>query len=184
MKTFFSDEQFAYDGSQLHSLFAYMKWGLLGDSIVSWIGPCNVTSDHMVDGEDLRAGEKIQGNQMLHFIIEIFDRDLTTAVSVQRLMASKIKDLIECETQHRIERKGDDLYWKAGKLSISIAARSPVSCMIHFAMNITNDGTPVKTCALNDLQIKPRPLAETIIKEFSDEYQDILIATRKVKPLN
>ena len=70
MKSLFIKENFKYDGSQLRSLFAYLNYGLLGDSIVSWIGPCNVDFDHMVDGEDLLQKSEIRSDNMVHFIIE------------------------------------------------------------------------------------------------------------------
>ncbi|MGZ3782751.1 MAG: DUF366 family protein, partial [Pseudobdellovibrionaceae bacterium] len=46
---------------------------------------------------------------------------------------------------------------------ISIATKSPVSVMVHFAMNITNKGTPVKTLSLQDLKLEPKNVAEDLI---------------------
>ena len=61
-----------YDGSQLRSLFCYQNCRVMGDSIVAWCGPCDVSPEHMIDGEDKFAGQKICGHNMLHFIIEKF----------------------------------------------------------------------------------------------------------------
>jgi hypothetical protein len=80
-------------------------------------------------------------------------------------------------------RDGDDLYWNQKKLSISIAAQSLKSVMIHFALNITNDGTPVQTCSLEDLKINPTEFSKDVMNKFSLEFESIRNATYKVKDL-
>lgn len=181
MKKLFITKKMKYDGSQLKPLFAYENFQVLGDSIVSWIGPCNITPEHMVDLEDKIEKAKICSDEMLHFIVEIFGPDLTSAVALQRLFASIIKDRLKSD----LIRKGDDLYSKDGKkkLSISIASRSAVSTMIHFAMNITNKGTPVPTLALKDLNIDAKKIATHLMNDFANEYNSIKEATQKVMPL-
>lgn len=189
MKTHFISNEFKYDGTQLASLFAYMKYGILGDSVLSWVGPCEIDFSHMVDGEDVRAGSLIQGGRMLHFIFELFDRSLTEGVLVQRLFASMVKDLIEEKVRPQsfvtaaIRRDGDDLFVGDGKLSISIATKSPISTLVHFALNITNEGTPVKTASLHDLKIDETDFAREIMQRFVNEYQSIREATQKVRPV-
>lgn len=189
MQKLFIDKKFKYDGSQLRPLYAYENFKILGDSIVSWIGPCDVAFDHMIDVEDKIENAKICGDLMLHFIIEFFGPDLTAGVTVQRLMASIIKDNIQDMTDYKFKlfRQGDDIYLfnESGhqKLSISIASRSSVSTMIHFAVNIINDGTPVKTTSLTDLGLKANDFAIKIMNDFSKEYDSIVIATKKVIPL-
>lgn len=186
MKTKFLETKENYDGSQLVSLRNYLKHGLLGDSIVAWTGPCNVTTDHMIDGEDLVAGAEIRGANMLHFIIEIFDSTLLAAVSTQRLLAAIIKDELTVTSGNKaiaqsLTRDGDDLYANKKKLSISIATQSPVSSLIHFALNIENKNTPVETLSLEDLQVDPKPFAEKILQKFSTEFESIRTATKKVR---
>lgn len=191
MKTKWIEREFKYDGEQLHSLFAYMQHGVQGDSVVSWVGPCAVTIEHMVDGEDLLAGATIAGDKMVHFIVEKFHTELFAAVAVQRLMAAICLDYLKkyatrpgispAELATRLRREGDDLYFDDGKLSISIATVSPVSSLIHFAVNCINDGTPVKTAALNDLGIKPKAFAEDIMTLLSQEIVSIEEATVKVR---
>ena len=183
MKALFIKDQFLYDGTQLKSQFAYLKYRLLGDSIVSWMGPCNVSFDHMVDGEDLLDLSEIRGDLMLHFIVEVFDHDLFSSVCLQRLMASLIRDELQARTSLEWIRRGDDIYFEQKKLSISIAAKSPISTMIHFAVNVLNQGTPVPTTALQDFQIDPQNFSEKIMLQFVQEYQSIREATWKVKPL-
>jgi hypothetical protein len=188
VESYFIEKKFAYDGSQLHSLFGYLEHGVQGPSIVSWIGPCNISNEHMVDGEDLLAKALIQGDEMLHFIIELFDRDLFAGVSVQRLFASIAKDYIESKSpkilaQKKLHRDGDDIYLGEQKLSISIATRSPVSTLVHFAMNVTNRGTPVKTLSFEDLELDPVRVAEDLMNSFRKEFTSMLTATQKVRPV-
>jgi hypothetical protein len=176
-----------YDGSQLRPLFGYLQFGILGDSIISWRGSCDVTLESMIDGEDLNQGAAISSDEMLHFIVEVFDRELATGVLMQRIFAAIAKDLLH-ETSPRlgeeiIVREGDDLYWGDRKLSISVASKSAISTMMHFALNITNAGTPVRTCCLEDLQVDPLAFAEQLMEAFSQEWQSVLKATRKVRPL-
>ena len=71
MKAQFLDSVEKYDGSQLVSLHNYLQHKLLGDSIVAWVGPCDVSIEHMVDGEDLLQNAEIRGSKMLHFLIEL-----------------------------------------------------------------------------------------------------------------
>ena len=153
MKSKFVSKKMKYDGSQLRPLFSYMTHDLLGDSIVSWVGPCDVTVEHMKDGEDLKAKEKIKGDLMLHFIVELFDGDLFGAVAVQRLLSSIAKDVlldIGKLGKEKVSREGDDIFVGKKKLSISIATRSTHSSLIHFAVNCVNKGTPIPTCSLED----------------------------------
>ncbi|MBN8542060.1 MAG: DUF366 family protein [Deltaproteobacteria bacterium] len=184
-----SEEESAYDGRQLKSLFSYLEQGILGDSIVAWVGPCHVPFEHMVDGEDLRARSEIRGTRMVHFIVEKFGASLSETVALQRLLSSIAKDVLlekmGQQPRFSIRRSGDDLYVALsdgeGKLSISIATISPVSGLIHFAVNVSNEGTPVKTAALEDLRIPAQDFAESVLWNFSEEMGSIKEATCKVK---
>lgn len=183
MKSLFIEKKQAYDGTQLRSLYAYLDHKVLGPSVVSWVGPCSISFDHMVDGEDLLEGAEIRGDEMLHFIIEIFDRDLFSGVALQRLFAAIARDYLAEQSGQMLFREGDDLFFNEGKLSISIATKSPVSVMVHFAMNVVNEGTPVKTSCLNDLRLNPRQVATDLMTLLMEEYNDILMATQKVRPI-
>jgi len=187
MNTKWIPETIHYDGTQLKPLFAYLNCGIIGDSIVSWRGSCDVSFEHMVDGEDFIAGSTISGSEMIHFIVEVFDRELATGVLIQRVFASIVKDLlIELSSDlddQSLVRDGDDLYWGDRKLSISVASQSSISTMIHFAVNVSNSGTPVKTCSLEDLRVDPQEFAGAAMDALSLEWTSILNATRKVKPL-
>jgi hypothetical protein len=177
----FVSDNLNYDGSQLKSLFAYLNFGLLGDSVVAFIGPCEIPFEHMVDGEDFLDKSEIRGDLMLHFIIEEFGKDLELAVTRQRLLASLVfEKLTSLFPNKKISRSGDDIFVGDGKLSISIATVSPVSFLIHFAMNISNEGTPVKTSCLRDLDINPRTFADELGALYLKEVHGISQACRKV----
>lgn len=188
MQTHFVEKKFSYDGSQLRSLYAYLDHRLLGPSIISWVGPCSIPFSHMVDGEDLLEKAVIQGDEMLHFIIEVFERDLFSGVLLQRMFAAIIKDYLQghapgISAGASLRRDGDDIYLEDRKLSISIATKSPVSVMVHFALNVTNRGTPVKTLSLEDLKMDPRCVAEDVMTLFRKEIISIVTATQKVRPI-
>lgn len=183
MKTFFSDKKQNYDGSALSPLYAYLNHKIHGDSIVAFIGTCDVSLDNMVDAEDFVVNAKIKSDSMLHFIVEIFGQNLMTAVSLQRLLVCIAQNILP----QKLRREGDDLYLDSPqgplKLSVSIASLSAVSAMIHLGINIKNDGTPVPTCCLHDMKIDPTMFALELMKKFSEEYVSIVGATQKVHPL-
>ncbi len=192
MKSHFISKEFAYDGSQLRSLFAYLGYGVQGTSIISWIGACDISNEHMIDGEDLLAGEIIAGARMVHFIIERFETQLFGAVALQRLIASIVMAICRehvglgaaagsAELASIFRREGDDVYFGDGKLSISIATVTPLSALIHFAVNVTNEGTPVKTAALQDFGFDAETFAHRVMGHVVREVDSIEVATVKVR---
>ena len=160
----------------------------MGPSIIAWRGPCDISFQNMADGEDLLNNERIAGSDMVHFIFEMFDEKLISAVLLQRLFASIVSDVVTemakpgaGATAVHLRRNGDDLYYKKQKLSISIAVRTTNSVMIHFAVNVVNKGTPVATCALSDWQINPKSFAQNCLRRAKMELDSIQQATWKVK---
>jgi len=185
MKTKWLDNTFKYDGSQLKSLYAYINEGILGDSAIAWRGPCDIPWEHMVDGEDLKAKSTICGADMIHFLLEKFDCTLLAAVALQRLLSAIAKDILmetakNQEFAQRLHRQGDDLFVDNKKLSISVATVSPISSMIHFAVNVSNEGTPVNTLCLQDLEIAPKKFATELLNRLQTEVNTIIQATQKV----
>ncbi|MBO8138043.1 MAG: DUF366 family protein [Desulfotomaculum sp.] len=173
-----------YDGTQLSSLWAFRNLGIQGDSIISFRGSCNVSLSHMVDLADVRAGEDIYSEDMLHFIIEHFDMDLEKTITRQRLLISIIKEILEEKTSCHLKRRGDDLYQGNRKLSVSIATLSPVSSMIHTGINISSRNTPVPTVSISELgwpEERSSELAELISKRYIDEINSIKMARCKVR---
>ncbi len=184
LKTLMVDKEIRYTGEQLSPHWALRTFHLAGDSLVCFIGPCDVSREHMVDLEDLLRGESIKSDRMLHFIIEHFDQDLTRAVMRQRLFAA-----IACRTINeklgrlRLRRDGDDLYDGEKKLSVSAATVSPVSGLIHFGMNITTKGVPVPAACLENYDLEPRSLAVEIASRYADELESMAAAASKVRPV-
>lgn len=182
MKYKWCEQKINYDGSQLKPLYSYVNHKLHGNSVVAFAGACDVSLDHMVDAEDFVVNASIKSDHMLHFIVEIFQPNLMLAVSLQRLLVSQAQNLI-LQTGTKLRREGDDLYLNDKKLSVSIASVSAVSAMIHLGLNIENTGTPVPTCCLKDLGLVPEIFAKDLMIIFSEEFQSIVEATQKVKPL-
>lgn len=189
MKTLWIEDQDLYDGSQLKSLFAYLEHGVLGDSIVSWRGPCDVHFDHMVDGEDLLAQNLIYSTDMLHFIVEVFEKPLFVGVCLQRILSSLAmaeiqKHLKKTDVTFDVERRGDDIFIDDRKFNISIATSSPASVLLHYGVNISSQGTPVPTSCLNEFSIDPVEFASDLMQRFASEFESIQRAVCKVRWVN
>ncbi|OVE81872.1 hypothetical protein BVY03_02545, partial [bacterium K02(2017)] len=160
MKTHLSEIQLKYTGQELHSHFAYQNFNLQGDSIVAFMGPCEVNLDNLVDLEDVKKKAPIFSENMLHFIIEHFNHDLNLTIAYQRLLIDLIRqEICEEEPDLKLKRIGDDLYEDMFKMTVSIATSSPVSCLIHTGINISSKNTPVATKGLEDFKINPHALA-------------------------
>ena len=178
----------SYDGSQIQPMWAFKQFGIKDSNIVSWIGPMEIRSDELIDYEDV--GIEIKGGEMINFIIEHFDvqpADMRLCYHRQRLFVTIVKDILE---NHGIKtrRDGDDLYVekgdKDGKLSVSIATCSVSSMKIHFALNLTERGTPddVETAGLlecgsvlkrDDIPDVADEACSNYIKEISSIESDI-----------
>ena len=62
-----------------------------------------------------------------------------------------------------------------------MATATPVSSLIHFAVNATPGGAPVRTATLQDLGIAPRGFAEALLQRLADEQASIRVARAKVR---
>lgn len=183
MKTKFLQQNLKYDGTQLAPHFIYKNFNLMGDAIIAFQGSCEVKLTEMVDIEDVVNNEPIYSEKMLHFIGEFFNADLIRGVFIQRLLVTTIKEQLEMKYGKVLRRSGDDLFVGDGKLSVSIATKSPTSVLIHTALNIVTDNTPVKTSGLQtDLNIDNiEKFAKEVMEAFSAEVKDIYLATTKVR---
>ena len=149
MHTVFHTEPLAYTGHQLRSHWIYETFGLQGDAIVTFRGPCRVELSEMVDREDVFAGADIRAAEMLHLIAEQFDRDLTRAVLRQRLLICMIAERLQGVAGMPLPRRdGDDLYIGERKLTVSIAPVSPVSTLNNEGINVDPAGAPVAAVGL------------------------------------
>jgi len=182
MRYILVEAETAYDGSQLSSLWAYRNYGLQGDSIVAFSGPCKVTLDKMVDMADVLAGDFIYSENMLHFIVEHFDLDLEKTVTRQRLLIAIISELIREKTGTGVNRRGDDLFLDDRKLSVSIATLSPVSTMIHTGLNLSSRNTPVPAVSLPEIGITDTvEFANDVMEKYTAEIDGISMARCKVR---
>ena len=184
MKTKFLNEEITYDGKQLTSHWIFKKTGWVEDGFVSFVGPCNVTLEHMVDLVDVKEEKPIYSQSMLHFIGEFFDTPLEIAILRQRMLITLAQQELALRG-HKIIRGGNDLFDQTdgAKLSVAIATCSPVSSLFHFGINILSEGTPVKTRGLKDYEIEVKSLAEALLASFADELASVQVAKAKVRPV-
>jgi hypothetical protein len=174
MRTYFYPRAIRYDGSQMEPQWAFRRFGLAGESVVAFAGPCRVSFARMLDLEDLARRAAIRGPRMLHWIAEHFDADLERAVLRQRLFACLVLERLERRVRRRLRRDGDDLYDGERKLSISIAAPTPVSCKIHFAMNVRRaTGVGVPTEGIATYGVDPEAFAVEVMRAYAAELRGV-----------
>ena len=188
------DEIFEYDGSQINPSWAFQEFGIYGSSIVTWIGPVNITPDNLKDFADV--GLEIKSNYMVNFICEFFDQQPTNmrvAYLRQRLLVMIFREILT-EKEISTRREGDDIFVDDRKLSISIASVSLSSAKIHFALNLEDKGTPddVDTIGLYDIKVDGRQvfnednlleLINDTVSRFTDELETIENDISKTKVL-
>lgn len=183
LQTHVLDKSETYDGSQLRPRYIYETTGLLGDAMLVFCGPCHVDLSHLVDLEDVRRAAPIKSNNMIHVLLELFHVPLIAGIAIQRLLVDHAKQAFEDLGVNTVSRHGDDLFDGLYKLSVSIAAPSILSTLIHFGINISSQGTPIPTRGLEDYNISPDTLIERMTQSFSREYSSIQRASYKVKEL-
>ena len=170
------DEIFEYDGSQINPSWAFQEFGIYGSSIVTWIGPVNITPDNLKDFADV--GLEIKSNNMVNFICEFFDQQPTNmriAYLRQRLLVMIFREIL---TEYGVAttREGDDIFVDNRKLSISIASVSLSSAKIHFALNLEDKGT---TIGLYDIRVDGKQIFDEnnlldLINQTADRFIDEL----------
>ncbi len=180
-QTHFDGTERPYTGAELRPHWIYETFGIQGDAAVAFIGPAEVKIQSMVDMADRRDGLFIAADLMLHFLVESFDPSLDRAVLLQKLLVLLAVEELTQTVGNRLTRKGDDIFLGGGKLTVSIATVSTVSCLIHLGINVTNEGTPVKTGALCDCGLETQPFAEKVLRQFAMEMASMAKATTKVR---
>lgn len=177
-------EEIAYTGAQLRSGWAQQRTGSGGDVAVAFFGPCDVAPEHMVDGEDLAAGARIASPRMLHLIIEhpgLARREITLR---QRLLMAIAGELINRDLgEALLVRRGDDLYLRERKLSVSVATTSPTSGLIHSGFNVRGAGAPVPAVGLEELGVDPAGFAQKLLGAYVEELAGAAAAAAKVRPV-
>ncbi|WP_456367229.1 DUF366 family protein [Thermococcus sp.] len=176
-----SHDRIDYDGSAIRSHWAYRNFGILGNSLVVFRGKCDVKVEEMVDIEDLRASKEIKSDDMVHYIVEVFDLVNTLfASTLQKLFIAKLCEVL-AEYGVKTTRKGDDIYVNEKKLSISIATVSPVSVKIHIGINVEARGIPkdvdaigLKELGINDVDEFMERTGKALVEEFNKVRKDSL----------
>lgn len=184
MKTKFIEKETKYTGEELAPHWIYKNFHMQGDSIVAFIGECEVKLTEMVDIEDVINDEPIYSKSMLSFIIEHFNIGLVEGVIRQRLLICIIKEVLEVKLadKFKVIRSGDDIFIDGKKLSVSIATKSLTSVLIHVGLNIDPTGAPVAAIGLSrDLNILDiKEFSEEVMVKYSQEIEDIILASTKV----
>ena len=186
------EDIFEYDGSQINPSWAFQEFGIYGSSIITWIGPVNITPDNLKDFADV--GLEIKSNYMVNFICEFFDQQPTNmriAYLRQRLLVMIFREVLT-EKGVKTTREGDDIFVDGRKLSISIATVSLSSAKIHFALNLEDKGTPsdVETIGLYDIddgnvfnENNLKDLIFDVVNRYIDELETIEKDISKTKVL-
>jgi len=174
------EEPTAYTGAELRSGWVREQTGLDGDAAAGFVGPCNVPNANLVDLDDVRAGTFIRAASMAHVIAEHPGCALPEAVLRQRLMVAILGELL-AGTGKLARRDGDDLYYDGRKLTVSIAAPSSVSSLIHLGINVDPAGAPVPAIGLREMQIDARPLLSDLLERYARELDTAAYAATKVK---
>lgn len=174
-------QRMTYTGCELRSHWIFDTTGIMGDAIVAFQGPADVPIANMVDLEDVRDNAPIFSRLMLHFIAEHFGIPLAEAVWRQHLLIAIVgEELAAYPKAKAVRRRGDDLFDGKRKLSVSIAAPSPVSCCIHVGLNIDGEGAAVPAAGLSDYGIDARRFAVRIMGRYAHECAEIGMACCKV----
>lgn len=148
-----------YDGSILHSRFAYNIFTQEGKGITphplgdafSFVAPMTVNNEFLVDLEDSINNDFIHSDKAVNFILEIPNIDLFTGVCVQRMFNASLANVLAAVLNVDLAIDGDDILHskpfvndrgdvyeeKPGKLSVSIAHKVNDAVLIHTAFNIT-----------------------------------------------
>ncbi|MGK5083137.1 DUF366 family protein [Bdellovibrionota bacterium FG-1] len=189
LATRFSKEERPYTGVELKPHFLLTQMNLKGSAIGAFIGPCHVQTEHLVDWEDRLAQDRIEARWMVHFIGEFFGMGLREGVFLQRLFMATLGDLVN-ESLHQggragdgVRRDGDDLFVGDRKLSVSIVTASPVSVLLHAGINIDPTGAPVPAIGLQELGVLPEEWVPLALERFAQEYEGIVWACAKVRPV-
>lgn len=172
-----------YTGRELRGGWVEEMTGLKGDAAVAFIGSCRVATEDLVDLEDAEAGETIVAARMAHVVVEHPGCALQAAVLRQRLLVCILNEIVR-ERGIASRRDGDDIYVDKRKLTVSIAAPSRDSCVIHLGINVDPEGAPVAAVGLDELGLAPAGLLETLLERYQWELKSSAHAEGKVRSVD
>lgn len=178
------ESEINYTGAELRPHYILSQHKIQGSALIAFIGACDVKTDHLVDWEDRLNNDSIKAAKMVHFIGEFFQSTLREGVLRQRLLMSIIHDvLLEKLPKVEMKRSGDDLFVGDRKLSVSIVTSSPVSQLLHAAINLDPAGAPVKAIGVIELGLQDFGWVKEVLTRFAEEWVSIEQACTKVRPV-
>ncbi|GJM20260.1 MAG: hypothetical protein DHS20C15_01750 [Planctomycetota bacterium] len=186
MKIVALDHQQEYDGTQLCSAFVQSHAADVADTsdvVLLFEGAADVPVEHLVDTEDADADRPIYSPHMAHVIIAHPSMELARAVLAQRLLGRLAADWIGAHSGQHVSVRGDDLYLDRAKLSVSVATRCARGSLIHFAVNVDTEGTPLPTAGLRELRLPAGEFLRALARLYADEMASVAHAESKVRPV-
>lgn len=185
-----------YDGSLLHSRFAYKFFRektLPIGNIIAFRAPMKVEAEGMIDSEDILNADYIYSDDAINFLWEIPNLDAFGAVAYQRLFNTQIANILSTQyLKAPIEMKGDDLIvhkehtqggiaQPKGKCSVSITYTKNNVALGHTGINIAaGKKAPAFAYSTNLTDEQANNFMAEIINLFYNLNDDIFIATTKV----
>jgi len=177
------EQPLRYDGLQLATEFLDRHAPGEADALVHFLGEADVPVAHLVDLEDAEAGAFIYSPLMAHVIVEHRGLALAEAVWRQRVLVRLAAEWIAGRAGLALAVRGNDLFVRDGKLSVSVATRSPRGALLHFGVNVDTEGAPVRAAGLRDLRISPREYLAAIARLYAAEVAHAAHAAGKVRPV-
>lgn len=187
-------DQKIYDGSFIHSRFAYKYYRdrvLPIGNIVSFIAPVEVTLN-LIDLEDSLEKDYIFSESMVNFCWEIPNLDPFGAVCFQRLFNTAIANTLYKIINKPIEMKGDDIMVHAehnqggivqqkGKASVSITYSKDNVAIGHTGVNITaGKSAPAFAFSTKLTPEQAEKFQKSVNEQFYQMVDNIFIATCKI----
>ncbi len=183
MKTVLLEQPLCYDGLQLATAFFDRHAPGEADAMVLFTGEADVPAAHLVDLEDAEAGAIIYSPLMAHVLVEHRGLQLPEAVWRQRVLVRLGADWIAARSGVAVSVRGNDLHVRDGKLSVSVATRSPRGCLLHLGVNVDTDGAPVRATGLRDLRLNAREFLTALARLYTEEVAHAAHAAAKVRPV-
>jgi hypothetical protein len=182
-----------YDGSVLHSRFAYKffkKQVHPTGNILAFTAPMEVTSN-LVDLEDSLNKDYIYSDSAINFIMELPGVNIFGGVVFQRLFNAQVGSLLcgkYLNTDGYVD--GDDIKVVVDgnegnkdvkKASVSIALETNNAVLIHTGININaGEKAPKFAYSTNLTEDQIKEFSEEVINMFHHMTYDIFVATTKV----
>jgi len=183
-----------YDGSILHSRFAYRFFRdkvLAIGNIIAFISPTKVI-ENLVDVEDAMTKDYIYSEKMINLCYELPIPNLWGGVAFQRLYNSIVSDILSEQISANIDVIGDDIFVKKeftqggivqtrGKASVSIVCERQGAILGHTGINIVaGKEAPAFAYSTNMTDEQAYIFMKQCINVFYETIGSLFIATTKV----